>query len=193
MPAITLPDGSVRRFDGPVTGTTVAAAIGPGLAKAALAMKLDGTLMDLSREIDHDASVVFVTRHSDFQARAKSTLHGAQDLIAKPFLAFELALKALTLILRTRLAGRPSAAQAARAAATPPPVASAAENTPAPVAPTQPAEAVPAVATTSASAPTAEPAAAAKAAPQPAPALAPAPDRRRHRRGSVRGGRAPVA
>ena len=43
MPAITLPDKSVRRFDAPVTGTTVAEAIGPGLARAALAMKLDGT------------------------------------------------------------------------------------------------------------------------------------------------------
>jgi threonyl-tRNA synthetase len=62
MPAITLPDGSVRRFDGPVTGTTVAASIGPGLAKAALAMKVDGALTDLSRAIEHDASVVFVTR-----------------------------------------------------------------------------------------------------------------------------------
>ena len=62
MPAITLPDGSVRRFDAPVTGTAVAAAIGPGLARAALAMKVDGQLSDLSREIEHDASVVFVTR-----------------------------------------------------------------------------------------------------------------------------------
>jgi threonyl-tRNA synthetase len=62
MPALTLPDGSVRRFDGPVTGTAVAAAIGPGLARAALAMKLDGKLVDLATEIDHDASVVFVTR-----------------------------------------------------------------------------------------------------------------------------------
>jgi threonyl-tRNA synthetase len=62
MPAITLPDGSIRSFDGAVTGTTIAAAIGPGLAKAALAMKVDGALMDLSREIDHDAAVVFVTR-----------------------------------------------------------------------------------------------------------------------------------
>ena len=62
MPAITLPDGSLRRFDGPVTGTEVAASIGPGLARAALAMKLDGTLVDLSRRIDADASVVFVTR-----------------------------------------------------------------------------------------------------------------------------------
>jgi threonyl-tRNA synthetase len=62
MPAITLPDGSVRRFDGPVTGTTVAAAIGPGLARAALAMKLNGKLSDLSTEIADDAAVVFVTR-----------------------------------------------------------------------------------------------------------------------------------
>jgi threonyl-tRNA synthetase len=62
MPAITLPDGSLRRFDGPVTGTEVAASIGPGLARAALAMKLDGTLVDLSRRIDADATVVFVTR-----------------------------------------------------------------------------------------------------------------------------------
>ena len=62
MPAITLPDGSVRRFDGPVTGTTVAEAIGPGLARAALAMKLDGRLVDLATPIASDAHVVFVTR-----------------------------------------------------------------------------------------------------------------------------------
>ena len=62
MPAITLPDKSVRRFDGPVTGTTVAEAIGPGLARAALAMKLNGKLVDLTTEIDHDADVMFVTR-----------------------------------------------------------------------------------------------------------------------------------
>ena len=62
MPAITLPDGSVRRFDAPVTGTALAAAIGPGLARAALAMAVDGTLQDLARPIEHDASVRFVTR-----------------------------------------------------------------------------------------------------------------------------------
>jgi threonyl-tRNA synthetase len=62
MPAITLPDGSQRRYDAPVTGTTVAADIGPGLARAALAMKLDGKLVDLSTEIADDAGVVFVTR-----------------------------------------------------------------------------------------------------------------------------------
>jgi threonyl-tRNA synthetase len=62
MPAITLPDGSVRRFDAPVTGATLAEAIGPGLARAAVAMKLDGKLVDLATEIDSDAAVVFVTR-----------------------------------------------------------------------------------------------------------------------------------
>ena len=62
MPAITLPDGSIRRFDGPVTGTEIAASIGPGLAKAALAMRVDGDMQDLSRPIGHDADVVFVTR-----------------------------------------------------------------------------------------------------------------------------------
>jgi threonyl-tRNA synthetase len=62
MPAITLPDQSVRRFDGPVTGTALAAEIGPGLARAALAMKLDGKLVDLATPIERDASVVFVTR-----------------------------------------------------------------------------------------------------------------------------------
>ena len=62
MPAITLPDGSIRTFEGPVTGITVAAAIGPGLAKAALAMRVDGALLDLSHTINQDAAVVFVTR-----------------------------------------------------------------------------------------------------------------------------------
>ncbi len=62
MLAISLPDGSVRQFDAPVTGATVAASIGPGLAKAALAMMVDGALRDLSDEIVADASLRFVTR-----------------------------------------------------------------------------------------------------------------------------------
>ena len=62
MPAITLPDGSVRRFDAAVTGTDLAASIGPGLARAALAMRVDGDLQDLCRPITNDAHVVFVTR-----------------------------------------------------------------------------------------------------------------------------------
>jgi len=62
MPLITLPDGSQRRFVASLTGAALAAAIGPGLARDAIAMKVDGVLMDLSREIDHDAHVVFITR-----------------------------------------------------------------------------------------------------------------------------------
>ena len=48
MVAISLPDGSVRNFDGPVTGAALAADIGPGLAKAALVVKVDGELRDLA-------------------------------------------------------------------------------------------------------------------------------------------------
>ena len=62
MPAITLPDGSVRRFEGAVTGTEIASAIGPGLLRAALAMKVDGKPMDLSRQLTADSNVVFITR-----------------------------------------------------------------------------------------------------------------------------------
>ncbi len=61
---VTLPDGSERRFDGPVTGQQVAASIGAGLAKAALAMTLDGKLVDLSTTIDRDARIAIVTAKS---------------------------------------------------------------------------------------------------------------------------------
>ena len=61
MPDIRLPDGAVKHFDAPVTVAQVAAAIGPGLAKAALAGKVDGKLVDTSFAIDHDASLAIVT------------------------------------------------------------------------------------------------------------------------------------
>jgi len=61
MVAITLPDGSERKFDGPVTGADVAADIGPGLAKAALAVRVDGALKDLSVIIETDSDVSIVT------------------------------------------------------------------------------------------------------------------------------------
>jgi threonyl-tRNA synthetase len=61
MPAIRLPDGAVRRFDAPVSVAEVAASIGPGLAKAAIAGKVDGKLVDTSYRIDHDADVAIVT------------------------------------------------------------------------------------------------------------------------------------
>ncbi len=58
---ITLPDGSRREFPGPVTVAEVAASIGAGLAKAALAGKVDGTVVDTSFRIEHDAQVAIVT------------------------------------------------------------------------------------------------------------------------------------
>ena len=65
MVAITLPDGNVREFDGPVSGADVSAAIGPGLAKAALAIRVNGELWDLSRTIINDAKIEIVTRDHD--------------------------------------------------------------------------------------------------------------------------------
>jgi threonyl-tRNA synthetase len=61
MPVITLPDGSQKRFDDAVSVAQVAAAIGPGLAKAALAGKVDGVLVDTSSLVDHDATLSIVT------------------------------------------------------------------------------------------------------------------------------------
>ena len=61
MVAITLPDGSVRSFDGPVTGTTVAASIGAGLAKAALAIRIGDDMRDLEAIIDRDVKLSIVT------------------------------------------------------------------------------------------------------------------------------------
>ena len=64
MVAIRLPDGSIKNFPGAVTGGEIARAIGAGLAKAALAIKVDGELKDLAARIDHDASVEIVTAKS---------------------------------------------------------------------------------------------------------------------------------
>jgi threonyl-tRNA synthetase len=61
MVAITLPDGSVRNFDGPVSGADLAADIGPGLAKAALAIRISDEMADLSTVFETDAAVSIVT------------------------------------------------------------------------------------------------------------------------------------
>jgi len=61
MPKIKLPDGAVKEFAAPVSVAEVAAAIGPGLAKAALAGKVDGKIVDTSFVVDRDASVAIVT------------------------------------------------------------------------------------------------------------------------------------
>jgi len=65
MPVITLPDGSKRQFDQPVTAYEVAADIGAGLAKAALAARMNGDLIDLSRVIEDDVSLALVTAKDD--------------------------------------------------------------------------------------------------------------------------------
>ncbi len=62
MVAITLPDGSVRQYDTAITGEKLAADIGPGLAKAALAVKVNGEMRDLSRPIETDSKVAIVTK-----------------------------------------------------------------------------------------------------------------------------------
>ena len=61
MVAITLPDGSIREFDSGVSGAEIAAAIGPGLAKAALAIRVDGEMKDLAAPVDRDAGIEIVT------------------------------------------------------------------------------------------------------------------------------------
>ncbi len=61
MPRITLPDGTVKNFDQPISAYDVAADIGPGLAKAAIGAKVDGVLCDLSTIINDDASLELIT------------------------------------------------------------------------------------------------------------------------------------
>ncbi|MEL7535770.1 MAG: threonine--tRNA ligase [Pseudomonadota bacterium] len=65
MTEIHLPDGSSRAFDGPIDGLTLAASIGSGLAKAAVAVRVNGELRDLSRELPDGANVEIITRESD--------------------------------------------------------------------------------------------------------------------------------
>ncbi|MEH6467840.1 MAG: TGS domain-containing protein, partial [Porticoccus sp.] len=65
MPIITLPDGSQRSFENAISIHDVAADIGPGLAKAALAGKIDGELLDTSYLIENDVELAIVTEKSD--------------------------------------------------------------------------------------------------------------------------------
>ncbi|MDB5962756.1 MAG: thrS, partial [Massilia sp.] len=61
MLSVRLPDGSARQFEGPVTVAQVAASIGTGLAKAALAGKVDGKIVDTSHLIEQDADLAIIT------------------------------------------------------------------------------------------------------------------------------------
>jgi threonyl-tRNA synthetase len=65
MPHLTLPDGSVREFQAVTRGAEIAEAIGKGLARNAVAVKVDGELWDLGRDITNDARIEIITRDSD--------------------------------------------------------------------------------------------------------------------------------
>ena len=80
---ITLPDGSGREFAHPVTGADIAADIGPGLAKAALAIKVDGRLVDLSYEIRENAAIEIVTVKSDDETVYDLLRHDAAHVMAQ--------------------------------------------------------------------------------------------------------------
>ncbi|MEX2218203.1 MAG: threonine--tRNA ligase [Phycisphaerales bacterium] len=87
MPTVTLPDGKTKSFDKPVTGLEVAQSIGPGLAKAALAIKIDGETRDLSTVIDRDARVALITNAKPGQPTSPETLnlmrHSAAHVMAE--------------------------------------------------------------------------------------------------------------
>jgi threonyl-tRNA synthetase len=78
---VTLPDGGSREFPGPVTGADIAAAIGPGLAKAAIAVRIDGSARDLASVIDHDAAVAIITR--DMPEGVEILRHDAAHVMAE--------------------------------------------------------------------------------------------------------------
>jgi len=84
---IKLPDGSLRPFEHPVTVADVALSIGPGLAKAALAGKVDGKLVDTSFRIDHDAVLEIVTeKHPDaLEVLRHSTAHLLAQAVQRLF------------------------------------------------------------------------------------------------------------
>ncbi len=79
--ALTLPDGSSRTFDGPVTGSILATDIGPGLAKAAIAIVVDGEQWDLSREITQDSKVAIITKSDE--AALEILRHDAAHILAE--------------------------------------------------------------------------------------------------------------
>ena len=84
MPTVTLPDGSTRSYDAPVSPATIAADIGPGLAKAAMLAVVDGQEWDLTREIETDASLALLTAKDD--AILATIRHDAAHVMAEAVL-----------------------------------------------------------------------------------------------------------
>jgi threonyl-tRNA synthetase len=83
MVAMTLPDGSVREFDGAASGAELAADIGPGLAKAALAVRVNGDLWDLHRPIETDAAVSIITTKDADEIVHDLIRHDAAHILAE--------------------------------------------------------------------------------------------------------------
>ncbi|MFN0012838.1 MAG: threonine--tRNA ligase [Phycisphaerales bacterium] len=87
MPTITLPDGKTKSFDKPVTGLEVAASIGAGLAKAALAVKINGETRDLGTLIERDCAIALITNPKAGQAPSDEALllmrHSAAHVMAE--------------------------------------------------------------------------------------------------------------
>jgi threonyl-tRNA synthetase len=84
MPRITLPDGKVLDFSGPVTGAQVAEAIGPGLRKRAIGVKLDGgEIRDLSRPLDQDCAIKIITAKDDDPDALYLLRHSAAHVLAE--------------------------------------------------------------------------------------------------------------
>ena len=65
MPNLTLPDGTLKEFDQPVSFADVAKSIGPGLFKSAVAGKIDEKIFDLSYLINNDSNISIITRKSE--------------------------------------------------------------------------------------------------------------------------------
>ena len=84
MPTVTLPDGSTRSYDSPVTAAQIAADIGPGLAKAAMLAVVDGEEWDLGRAIEDDAALSLITNKDD--AILATIRHDAAHVMAEAVL-----------------------------------------------------------------------------------------------------------
>ncbi|MGQ3073368.1 MAG: threonine--tRNA ligase [Ferrovibrionaceae bacterium] len=81
---ITLPDGKERRYEAPITGAALAADIGPGLAKAAVALRIDGgPLVDLKTRLDRDVRVAIVTRDDPSDEVLELIRHDAAHVLAE--------------------------------------------------------------------------------------------------------------
>jgi len=83
MPTLTLPDGKPLSFPAPVSGRAVAEAIGPGLAKRAIAIKVGDEVRDLDRLIDRDAAITILTNRNDDPAALALLRHSCAHVLAE--------------------------------------------------------------------------------------------------------------